>query len=116
MNAHLHEPGARDVATRSLSRPSSPLDDELGLCRPISGGSLIWQPNQAQVGTTTRSAQPRCADLGVTPNTRASRNLAAWARLGDMCGGPGRQGWVVNPFSPLTPYAVPRAINDPTLR
>jgi len=83
-NADLHQPGAGDVvAARSLSRPSSPLDDELGLCRPNSGGSLIWQANQAQVGTTTRSAQsaitraetvPQPEGLRARPSTRTSPN------------------------------------------
>jgi len=57
------------------------------LCRPISGGSPIWQANQAQVGTTTWSAQSAISRGGALTEGRVDHQLVA------MCG---RLNWRVS--------------------
>jgi hypothetical protein len=55
--ADRNEPGAGDSPADLCRGPARGSTMSSDCAEPISGGSLIWQANQAQVGTTTRSAQ-----------------------------------------------------------
>jgi hypothetical protein len=55
--ADLHDYGGGDAAGLALCGPHSRLDDEFGLCRPTSGGSLMWQ---AKPGPGRHNAEYGC--------------------------------------------------------